>query len=88
MSIRTFTENVINLAIERCLIHDLPNILTPTEVDGMTEAHLEELAAEPSKTKSRRLLLDSEIKILQDGLKTCRRYRPRAVTGTKDTSIA
>ncbi|KAM0365295.1 hypothetical protein ACHAPZ_004226 [Fusarium culmorum] len=80
MSIRTFTENVINLAIERCLIHDLPNILTPTEVDGMTEAQLEELAAEPSKTKSRRLLLDSEIKILQDGLKTCRRYRPRAVT--------
>ncbi|CAF3572954.1 unnamed protein product [Fusarium graminearum] len=80
MSIRTFTENVINLAIERCLIHDLPNILTPTEVDGMTESQLEELAAEHSKTKSRRLLLESEIKILQDGLKTCRRYRPRTVT--------
>ncbi|KAM0387241.1 hypothetical protein ACHAQC_010891 [Fusarium culmorum] len=86
MSIRTFTENVINLAIERCLIHDLPNILTPTEVDGMTEAQLEELAAEPSKTKSRRLLLDSEIKILQDGLKTCRRYRPRAVTASQTTT--
>ncbi|QPC74672.1 hypothetical protein HYE68_005424 [Fusarium pseudograminearum] len=80
MSRRTFTDNVINLAIESCLVHSLPDILTPTEVDSMTEVQLGELAAERSETKSRRILLDSEIKILQDGLKTCRRYRPRAVT--------
>ncbi|KAH6893128.1 P-loop containing nucleoside triphosphate hydrolase protein [Thelonectria olida] len=80
MSRRTFTDNVINLAIESCLVCDIPDILTPTEVDGMSEERLEELAAESTDTTSRRKNLDEEVGILREGLAQCRRYRPRTVT--------
>ncbi|RFN55174.1 hypothetical protein FIE12Z_427 [Fusarium flagelliforme] len=77
MSRRTFTDNVVNLAIESCLVCSIPEILTPTKVDGMSDTELEDLAAERIETTSRRHLLDTEIKILQDGLTTCRKHKPR-----------
>lgn len=81
MSRRTFTDNVINLAIENCLICDIPDILTPLQVDRMTEERLQELAAESDDTTSRRATLQEEVGILRQGLTQCRRYRPRTVTG-------
>ncbi|RGP81304.1 hypothetical protein FLONG3_448 [Fusarium longipes] len=80
MSRRTFTDNVINLAIESCLVYSIPEILTPTRVDDMDEATLKELAAERSETTARRHLLNSEIEVLKGGLDTCRKYRPRPAT--------
>jgi hypothetical protein len=87
MSRRTFTDNVINLAIESCLVHSIPEILTPTEVDGMDDVRLEELAAERSETTSRRDLLNAEIKVLKGGLDTCRKYKPRPATGMRYTYV-
>ncbi|KAF5624515.1 interferon-induced GTP-binding Mx [Fusarium sp. NRRL 52700] len=79
---RTFTENVINLAIESCLICDLPNILTPSMVHGMSNERLQELVAESEETICRRKALEAEIEMLRKGLVICRRYQPRPVTGT------
>lgn len=81
MSRRTFTDNVINLAIESCLIRDLPNILTPALVGKMDEQQLGELAAEPERAQSHREQLRREIDVLQQGLELCRKCRPRGVTG-------
>ncbi|KAH7493925.1 hypothetical protein FOMA001_g36 [Fusarium oxysporum f. sp. matthiolae] len=81
MSRRTFTDNVINLAIESCLVCSIPDILTPTQVDGMDKERLKELAAEPVETTSRRNLLRAEVKVLQNGLDKCRKHKPRPVTG-------
>ncbi|KAK7424478.1 hypothetical protein QQX98_000443 [Neonectria punicea] len=61
VSRRTFTENVINLAIESCLVCDVSTILTPTKVDGMSENELEELAVESPHTQNRRKHLEQEI---------------------------
>ncbi|PHH88424.1 hypothetical protein CDD83_7552 [Cordyceps sp. RAO-2017] len=80
MSLRTFTDNVINLAIESCLVYDIPNILTPTKVDRMDEKRLCELAQESEDAQSRRKHLQGEVEILRQGLEQCRRYRPRTVT--------
>ncbi|PCD26515.1 hypothetical protein AU210_012938 [Fusarium oxysporum f. sp. radicis-cucumerinum] len=80
MSLRTFTDNVINLAVESCLVYDIPDILTPTKVDRMSKERLEELAGESDDTSSRRKSLQEEVKILRQGLAQCRRYKPRAVT--------
>ncbi|KAH7109954.1 P-loop containing nucleoside triphosphate hydrolase protein [Dactylonectria macrodidyma] len=80
MSRRTFTDNVINLAIESCLVRDIPDILTPTKVHRMSEARLEELAGESEDSKARRENLKEEIDILRQGLAQCLRYRPRPVT--------
>ncbi|OHW99984.1 dynamin family protein [Colletotrichum incanum] len=46
MALRTFTDNLVNLVIESCLIRELPSILTPRDVNLMSEARLAELAAE------------------------------------------
>ncbi|POR32031.1 Interferon-induced GTP-binding protein Mx3, partial [Tolypocladium paradoxum] len=80
MSRRTFTDTVINLAIESCLICDLPDILTPTQVDRMDEKQLRELAAESEDAHSRREQLDGEIAVLRQGLEQCRKYKPRGMT--------
>ncbi|KAM0411031.1 hypothetical protein ACHAPD_010855 [Fusarium lateritium] len=58
----------------------IPEILTPTEVDGMDDVRLKELAAERSETTSRRALLNADIELLKKGLDTCRRYKPRPAT--------
>ncbi|EWZ81434.1 hypothetical protein FOWG_14436 [Fusarium oxysporum f. sp. lycopersici MN25] len=79
---RTFTENVINLAIESCLVCELPNILTPSMVYGMSNERLQELVSESEETICRRKALEEEIEVLRKGLAVCRRYQPRPVTGT------
>ncbi|KAJ6438243.1 glutathione s-transferase [Purpureocillium lavendulum] len=80
MSLRTFTDNVVNLAIEGCLVCDIPDILTPTKVYSMSNEELAELAAEPYDAQSRRDHLQAEIAILRNGLEECRKYKPRNVT--------
>ncbi|KJZ73242.1 hypothetical protein HIM_07439 [Hirsutella minnesotensis 3608] len=77
---QTFTENVLNLVVESCLVRDIPNILTPTEVGLMSAERLNELAAESEDAQSRREQLGTEIDILRQGLEQCRRYKPRLVT--------
>ncbi|KAI5456639.1 putative dynamin GTPase [Mariannaea sp. PMI_226] len=79
MSRQTFTENVINLAAESCLICDIPNILTPQKVGDMEEKELNKLAVEPDDVKSRRAHLTKEIAILCKGRDVCRKYAPRKI---------
>lgn len=88
MSRRTFTDNVINLAIEGCLIRDLPNILTPTQVDKMDEEQVKELPAEAKDARVRRKQLRVESNVLREGLEQCRKYKPRGVTGKFQTRFA
>lgn len=88
MSRRTFTDNVINLAIESCLVCDIPNILTPTEVNCMSDERLSELADESDNTVSQRETLREEVKILSQGLALCRRYRPRPSTGEQVSCVS
>ncbi|KAF6825269.1 dynamin family protein [Colletotrichum plurivorum] len=83
MALRTFTDNLINLALESCLIQELPGILTPKAVSGMDDERLAELAAESEETRARRTQLQTDIKLLKQGLDQCRRYRPRVVTSAK-----
>ncbi|AEO70592.1 uncharacterized protein THITE_2156327 [Thermothielavioides terrestris NRRL 8126] len=81
MSLRTFVDNIINLAVEGCLVCDLPNILTPRKVDKMSADQLTELAAESDEVQSQRMVLRREVRILREGLRRCQRNRPRELTG-------
>ena len=80
MSLRTFTENVINLAVESCLVCDLPEILTPKKVDRMAEENLRDLAAESEAIQCEREMLQSQVKMLRDGLRKCQQAKPREST--------
>ena len=87
MSLGTFTENVINLAVESCLVRHIPSILTTRKVDRMTFEELKELASESGDIQDRRADLEAEVKILEEGLRKCQRHKPRPLAG-KPTSTS
>lgn len=84
MSLRTFIDNVINLAVESCLVYDIPAILTPRKVDAMNPDELKELASESEEVEKQRLHLQGEVKILRQGLQKCQKHKTREVTGTSN----
>ncbi|KAL1843455.1 hypothetical protein VTJ49DRAFT_1565 [Mycothermus thermophilus] len=77
MSLQTFVSNVMNLAVESCLVLDLPTILDVTTVAAMTDDKLHELAAESDLAKQKRARLQHEIETLREALQTCRKHKPR-----------
>ena len=81
MSLRTITENVINLAVESCLVGALQTILTPQAVNKMSDDELNELAGESEEVRATRKKLNQQVAVLKDGLAKCQRYRPRNMTG-------
>ncbi|RYP01084.1 hypothetical protein DL764_006318 [Monosporascus ibericus] len=80
MSLRTFTDNVIVLAIENCLVRDLPNVFTTRTVSRMEPAKLEQLASESQEIQQERTELKDEIDALARGLESCNKYRDRPMT--------
>lgn len=80
MSLRTFTDNVIILAIENCLVRDLPNVFTTRAVNRMKRAELEQLASESPEIQVERDEVQREYDSLNRGLEACNRYRDRPMT--------
>ncbi|KAH6635544.1 P-loop containing nucleoside triphosphate hydrolase protein [Chaetomium sp. MPI-SDFR-AT-0129] len=80
LSLGTFTENVVNLAVESCLIHHIPTILTTGKIYDMSFDELKELASESEEVQKRRVDLEAEVKILEEGLRKCQRQKPRPLT--------
>ncbi|ETS81767.1 hypothetical protein PFICI_06769 [Pestalotiopsis fici W106-1] len=75
MSLRTFADNVVNLAAENCLISEIPDILTSMMVVQMSEERLQEIASESEDIQMERSQLQHEVEILREGLKKCQRSR-------------
>ncbi|KAL7916618.1 hypothetical protein GGI35DRAFT_473886 [Trichoderma velutinum] len=77
MSRRTFTDNVVHLVVENCLISKLPDILSARVVTQMSDEILKKLAEESDEVKAERSQLADEIEKLKTGLQSCQRSRPR-----------
>lgn len=69
------------LAVENCLIKDLPMILTTSMVSQMEEEELQRLAAESAEVQTERAELQNEYEALRKGLDLCKRYRARSSLG-------
>ncbi|KAH0531335.1 hypothetical protein TsFJ059_000180 [Trichoderma semiorbis] len=82
MSLRTFTDNVVHLVIENCLISEIPHIFSARAVLRMTDDALERLAKESDQVKAERSKLAGEIEKLKTGLQICQRSRPRNFSET------
>ena len=81
MSRRTFAETVINLAVESCLVCHVDEVLTPSKVNLMGPEELAELASESPDVTHERTQLEKQVEKLKDGLRICRRHRPRGAQG-------
>lgn len=88
-SLKTFVDNIIILAIENCLICELPSILEPNKVNGMTDDQIKELVAESDEVIEERSRVQKALTSLNEGLKACRRHRirePSQPTGVKKST--
>lgn len=80
MSLRTFTDNVVILAIENCLVRDLPNLFTTRVVNRMQQAELKQLASESPDIRQERTEVQAEYDALKKGLEACNKHRDRPMT--------
>lgn len=80
MSLRTFTDNVIVLAIENVLIKDLPSIFTTERVNQMEDEELQRLASESPEVQADREELQKELDDLKKGLQICNKFKQREST--------
>lgn len=87
MSRSTFIENIINLAVENCLICDISSIMTPLGVSEMTEETLRALASESDEILSKREVLGEQTRLLREGLQICQQHRRRVLAGKKTLSF-
>ncbi|KAB5577910.1 P-loop containing nucleoside triphosphate hydrolase protein [Coniochaeta sp. 2T2.1] len=76
MSLKIFTDNIIILAIENCLVCELPNILEPNMVNTLTDEKIKELVSERPEVTEEREQLKKGLAALKEGLLACRRHRP------------
>ena len=81
MSLGTFAQNVVNLAVESCLISDLHTILAPSAVIRMSEQRLKQLASESEDVQLERQSYQHQVDILLSGLQKCQQFRPHERTG-------
>ncbi|KAI1772259.1 P-loop containing nucleoside triphosphate hydrolase protein [Hypoxylon cercidicola] len=87
MSLRTFTDNMIVLAIENVLIKDLPSIFTTERVNQMEDEELKRLASESPEVQVERKELQEEYEDLEKGLQVCNKFKQRKSTHETEPSI-
>ncbi len=80
MSLRTFSDNVVVLAVENCLVSRLSSLLTTSMIHDMDDKTLSTLAAESPKVQETRRRLQKDIAVLTKGLRICAAYSPRNPT--------
>jgi len=81
MSLKVFANNVMILALENCLVSEIPDILTPDNVQGMSDEIVVSLASESKQIKTEREDLQGQLTKLQAGFAACQAYRPRRTLG-------
>ncbi len=77
MSLRTFTENVMVLAVENCLLRSIPDIFEPVMVSRMENEEVATMAAETRAVREEREMLERDLATLEKGLGECRKFKPR-----------
>lgn len=83
MSLSTFTDNILILAVENCLIRKVPEMFQSTMVTSMDDDMLARLASETRSVREEREMLQQDLEILDSGLRECKRYRPREPRGER-----
>ncbi|KAI2601738.1 P-loop containing nucleoside triphosphate hydrolase protein [Hypoxylon sp. NC1633] len=87
MALRTFTDNVVVLAVENCLIRDLPSIFTTEKMNQMEVDELERLASESPEIQVERQELQAEYDALMKGLHICNRFKERKITSVPSVIV-
>ncbi|KAK1750503.1 P-loop containing nucleoside triphosphate hydrolase protein [Echria macrotheca] len=71
ISLRNFTENIVNLAVENELVCEIPKILSPGRFAGMSDEAVVQLAAESQQVRQARAKLSEDLDRLTKGIALC-----------------
>ncbi|KAI1375695.1 P-loop containing nucleoside triphosphate hydrolase protein [Hypoxylon crocopeplum] len=74
MSLRTFMDSVVVLAVENCLMRDLPFTIKTEKFNQMEDSELERLTCESPETQEERKELQAEDDALKKGLQICSKF--------------
>jgi hypothetical protein len=78
----TFIDNLATLVVENCLINDLVDIFSATEIPNMADDVLDRLASESEDVQERRIKLETKLKCLRESLKICEKNQIHIPRGT------
>ena len=82
LAIDNFIDNIAALAVERCLLYDLPDIMDPEKAWTMSDEEVAAVAAEDEEARVSRHRLYSQKVALEDTIRICKRQaRDRPVDG-------
>ncbi|KAI1776537.1 hypothetical protein F4818DRAFT_457363 [Hypoxylon cercidicola] len=79
MSLRIFTDNVVVLAVENCLIRDLPSVIAKESFKQMSDEELKHLASEAADIQEARQQHRMELNFLEEGLRACLNWTMKRV---------
>lgn len=68
-------DNVVILAIENCLIRDLPSIIATDKFKQMTDDEIEQLASEAPDIQEARQQQHIELRFTEECLQTCLKWK-------------
>lgn len=75
---KVFVDNFSVLAVEKCMLSDLPHILSPDIIMKLNDDTISAIAAESENSMVERQRATEKVKTLQEGLVTLNRLsRPR-----------
>ncbi|KAH7376066.1 hypothetical protein B0T11DRAFT_16436 [Plectosphaerella cucumerina] len=77
MSLRTFTDNLVNLVIESCLVRELENIFNPSLVAAMSDKKLSAFEAGEETGIHDLPRLRFDVSLLENALQKCQHHFPR-----------
>lgn len=87
VALDVFVDNFATLAIENCLLEGLEELLSPLSVAKMTDEELNRLAAESPDIRAQRSQATTKLKVLENGLESCKRHARRRPTFGETTSV-
>ncbi|PVH68000.1 hypothetical protein DL98DRAFT_442268, partial [Cadophora sp. DSE1049] len=82
VAIKTFVDNVAVQVIEASIVNNLADVFNPLAVAQMESELISNIAAESEQNQTQREMLDRKLRILDEGLNTCKRHASRHTLGT------
>lgn len=79
VALDVFLDNVVGLAVENCLLYNIEDLLSPSQIAQMSDAQIERLTADSNEVKSSKIALARQVKVFEVAAAACTRCQMAAL---------